>query len=266
MYTQNNFHEQQYWQGIIPCLHRLHDAVPKQGAHRIQHNIGMSLSLVDFEEKLARLAKKLQRTTSKAKKALITFDDGYKDNLLSLPILQQFPEIQPVLFLTGKQLRKPVTPLPLVALYQWCDAKKINPDEMRRQYGFDRKLLKEISETEQEKLLDKIDVKIEHANQQMLTAKDIETLIHHGWLIGYHGYEHYNLTLGNPQLLQEKLLQDIELFQSKGYVHWFAYPEGAYNQQLAHLARKAGFTLQFSIAQAPGVTAQEDIWAREIWQ
>ena len=245
------------YHSIIPCLHRIHDTVPVAGAHRIQHRIGMSISLADLQMKLTAL------NTATDKKILVTFDDGYQDNLLAVPLLQKFPNIQPVLFLTGKQMRGDIAPLPLAALYHWCDANNVNPDNMKAQYGFDRALLKTIPEDEQQKLLANIDIDCDAVRHEMLTSADIDTLIKHGWLIGYHGYEHYDLTLCNPQLLQAKLTQDMALLQKEGHVSWFAYPEGRHNNMIATMARKAGFTLQFGL-QNP--IDADDVWAREIWR
>ncbi len=262
-----------YWQENIPCLHRLHDAVPTKGAHRIQHDIGMSLSLNDLQNKLMQLNQKLQQhnnATGLQQKALVTFDDGYRDNLLSLPILQNFPNLQPVLFLTGKQLRGDITPLPLCALYHYCDAKQIDPDDMQAQYGFDRQALKRIPEDAQQTYLQTLDIDLYDARDDMLNVDDVALLINHGWLLGYHGYEHYDLTLCDAGILHEKLTQDMALLQDKGkgYMPWFAYPEGRYNQQMADMAREVGFTLQFSLAKQ-SITADDilaDIWAREIWR
>ncbi len=258
-----------YYQTTIPCLHRLHDDTPVMGGHRIQHQLGMSISLTDFKKKLIMLAEALKQhnqANNIHKKALISFDDGYKDNLLAVPILQGFPEFQPVLFITGKQIQNDISPLPLTILYGWCDSNNINPNDMMADYGFDRQSLKQLPEDEQYQYLQKIDTDITASQQEMLTAKDMETLQEKGWLIGYHGHEHYDLRLCDHQLLQTKFARDIEVVRSKGYVDWLAWPEGRYNSQISDIARKCGFTLQFSLTQKDECIKKHDILAREIWR
>lgn len=259
-----NYHH--YWQKHIPCLHRLYDAIPIAGPHNIQYQLGLSLSLTHLQERLMMLAKKLQQHNHQMetnKKALITFDDGYRDILLSLPILQQFPDMQPVLFLTGRQLRHDILPLPLIALYDWCSRNKCSPNKMMAQYGFDRQSLKQLPEAKQEALLQKIGVTLNDACDEMLRPTDIETLKHHGWLIGYHGHEHYDLTQCDDVVLKKNFRQDIKILSESYHAPWLAYPEGRYNQQTANIAREAGFTLQFGLEY---MAIADDILARNIWQ
>ena len=102
------FSSDNWWLSEIPCVHRIYDTLPLDGAHGIQNSLGMTISLKLLNQKLEQLSNHVNesnKTSNSKKKVLVTFDDGHKDVLKTLPILKKFPNIQPILFITGKQLR-----------------------------------------------------------------------------------------------------------------------------------------------------------------
>lgn len=263
------FERSSWWLDEIPCLHRLHLETPLQGAHKIQNIIGMSISLSVLESKLEELSENVQasnRHNNLQQKALLTFDDGHKDVLLAAPILKEFPEIQPVLFLTGRQLGGEVTPLPLTALYTWCEKNSRNPNELYEEFGFDRKSLKQLPEYEQRRLLKDAGIDIDPTEEEMLNLDEVNELVKLNWLIGYHGNHHCDLRIHKASELQSSFKRDIDLLKELGFVPWIAWPEGRWNNELFLMANELGFTAQFGLLNEKGVGTNTQILKRVIWK
>lgn len=258
-----------WWLEEIPCLHRLHQTAPIKGAHKIQNKLGMSISLSSFENKLKILAAEVQDFNYKhnlTQKALITFDDGHKDVLLAIPILQKYPDIQPVLFMTGRQLNGEVTPLPLTALYTWCDRNNRDPNVLMNDFGFNRQSLKLIPEPEQRELLQNAGIEINPPEEEMLGLNDLSHLIKLNWLIGYHGNHHCDLRIYQSNTLEGSFSSDLKLLQQLGCVSWIAWPEGRWNESLYIMARELGFDMQFGLLGEKGSCRNIQVLNRVIWK
>jgi len=263
------FNEADWWLEEIPCLHRLHKKTPLQGAHKIQNLIGMSLSLSVLESKLESLSARVNTSNEKnnlKQKALLTFDDAHKDVLLSIPILEKFPIIQPVLFMTGRQLTGEVIPLPLTALYTWCERNNKNPNELMNDFGFNRKSLKQLPENKQRELLDKVGIDINPIEEEMLGLSDVSDLIYRDWLIGYHGSEHCDLRIYKSIELEDCFKNDNTLVKNEGFVPWIAWPEGRWNNDLFSMASNQGFTMQFGLLNEKGIGLNSQMLNRVIWK
>ncbi len=263
------FDRSSWWLDEIPCLHRLHLETPLQGAHKIQNKIGMSISLYVLESYLEELSEKVQasnRHNNLQQKALLTFDDGHKDVLLAALMLEEFPQVQPVLFLTGHQLAGEVTPLPLTALYTWCEKNGRNPNELYEEFGFDRKLLKQLPENEQRRLLKGAGIDVNPAEEEMVNLDEVNELVKRNWLIGYHGNHHCDLRIHKADELQSCFKRDVGLLKELGFAPWIAWPEGRWNNELFHMANKQGFTAQFGLLNEKGVGTNTQILSRKIWK
>lgn len=269
MNLSTTFDRSSWWLDEIPCLHRLHIEAPLEGAHKIQNTIGMSISLSDFYTELERLSKKVRTSNNENnlnQKVLLTFDDGHKDVLLAAPILKEFPEIQPVLFLTGCQLGGDVTPLPLTALYTWCEKNSMNPNELYEEFGFDRKSLKQLPEYEQRRLLKEAGIDVNPKVEEMINLDEVNELVNRNWLIGYHGNHHCDLRIHKAAGLQSSFKRDIDLLKELGFVPWIAWPEGRWNNELFFMANELGFTAQFGLLNEKGVGTNTKILNRAIWK
>ncbi|MBT4289875.1 MAG: polysaccharide deacetylase family protein [Deltaproteobacteria bacterium] len=253
-----------YWFEKIPCLHRLHDGIPKVGAHKIQHRIGMSLSLKDLDRNIEDMLSRLSIDQNMKQRALLTFDDGHKDVLLSFPILQNYPEIQPVLFLTGKQLCGDSRALPLTALYKWCFTNNMDLTDLEKYMGFNRQSLKLLPEDEQRSVLENKGIDTNPIEEEMVSSSDIDLLMKNGWIIGYHGPEHCDLQIFQSNEIEKMFLRDIKYFKGKSFVPWFAWPEGRYNEELARIAKSAGFITQFGLESVR--VNKSYIYKRRIWK
>lgn len=261
--------EYSWWLTEIPCIHRIHESLPTQGAHKIQNGLGMSLSLTSFEMKLKSLSKKIQESNRKHslnQKALVTFDDGHKDILLSLPLLAQYSEFQPVLFLTGRQLRGETIPLPLTALYAWCDENDFDPNDLKDKLGFNRESLKRLPESEQREVLISNGIDINPHGEEMLSSDEIKTLLQNNWLIGYHGNHHCDLRIYQAGDLEVSFKEDLDLLQNSGFAPWIAWPEGRWDDNLFSMAKHIGYDMQFGLHNDKGIGSNLDMVNRVIWK
>lgn len=258
-----------WWSKDIPCLHRVHNTLPIKGAQSIQNTLGMSISMSLLDQKLKQLSnvvlKSNQRNNLK-QKILLTFDDGHKDILKTIPLLQRYPSIQPILFITGNQLRGDTQPLPLTALYAWCSAHHKDPNSLKEELGFDRKSLKLLSEEKQRVVLDKAGIDLNPSGEQMVDHKDLEFLVNNNWLVGYHGCHHCDLRIHQPHELKPLFEEDYKLLSNLDYMPWLAWPEGRWNDPLYAMAKEIGFDAQFGLKGEKGTGTIPEIIDREIWK
>jgi hypothetical protein len=263
------FESNNWWLKDIPCLHRVHDALPIKGAQSIQNTLGMSISLSLLDQKLQQLSNVVLQSNQRnnlKQKILLTFDDGHKDILKTVPLLQRYPNIQPILFITGNQLRGDTRPLPLTAFYTWCCAHHKDPNSLKEELGFDRRSLKLLSEEKQRIVLDKSGVDLNPDGEQMVDHKDLEFLNNNNWLVGYHGSHHCDLRIHQPYELSSLFKEDYKLLSNLGYMPWLAWPEGRWNNPLYTMAKDIGFYAQFGLKGEKGIGTMIEIIDREIWK
>lgn len=260
--------DQEWWGNEVPCLHRVHNSCSISGAHKIQNKIGMSISFDKLEAKLQVISNKVKESnieTKLNKKALCTFDDGHKDILLTVDVLAKYPMIQPVVFLTGKQLVGDTTPLPLTALYSWCHLNELNPNKLISDFGFSRESLKAMPENEQRNLLIKNGVDINPVEEEMLSLREVSLLVSKGWLIAYHGSSHCDLRIYSSIELRAHFQKDFERLTHLKFKPWIAWPEGRWNDSLAEMAFNVGFQIQFGLIGEKGVGTKSYCINRTIW-
>ena len=253
----------------LPCLHRLHLTPPTKGSHKIHLDLGMSCAMISFHKYVHDLVNDLHTKDSECKtyhKIIINFDDGFKDIHLAIPILKKHPEIQPILFLTGKQIRGDTTALPLVAFYHWCADKRKDPNKTLRTLGFDRNSLKLISESKQRRLLDSKGIDTNPVLEKMIGDKEIKELINNNWLIGYHGPEHFDLREMVRPTLHKKLVTDYNMIVQLGYTPWIAWPEGRWNNEIVAMAKDVGFERQFGLNEKNKPESNSLIIDRILWK
>lgn len=259
-----------YWQDIdIPCLHRLHASTPNSGAHKIQASLGMSYSLDELRSSLKNFVKNIHKKNIKTdsdKKAIISFDDGHRDILLAIPILKDYPEIQPVLFITGNLMNGDTRALPLTALYKWCADNKRHPNSLREIFDFDRKSLKLLPEKQQRQALEKEGIDVNPSSERMVSQGDIDILLKNGWLIGYHGPEHFDLCRMDFSELKKQMQADLKLIKNLGYAPWLAWPEGSWNKKIVKSAADIGFKLQFGLDVVKIAETNSLIINRVLWK
>lgn len=97
-----------------------------------------------------------------------------------------------------------------------------------------------------------------YPDEQFLTWEEVRVLEKAGWEIGSHGVEHANLTLAEPALIENELLQsknDIEIRLQKQCRH-FAYTFGYHHVALRDAVKKAGY--HYAVAAHHAVCKKSD--------
>ena len=245
----------------IPCLHRIHaDEEKLTGACRLQHSIGMSISLSDAEVRLRQLSALFGEVAgwnaNPMQKSLVTMDDGFRDVMLLRPIFRELSRtLQPVLFVPSALLSGNTSlrrrQLPLVCLYQHCYEQGIdNPDDISWLGEVRRSALKSISESEQYERLQLAGIPTELPTDDLLTTDDLRELSREGWWICSHGPDHSDLTKARAfQSIRKELRCDFELIRENGWTPWFAWPEGRWCARIADAlaSQHGGPTAQFGL-------------------
>jgi hypothetical protein len=267
--TEKGFKKFTWWLNEIPCIHRIHDQDSLVGAHRIQKKLGMSISLLELDNKmrkLSNLVSELNESGSLNQRILLTFDDGHKDILKVVSLIKSYPKIQPILFITGKLLRGDTQPLPLTALYSWCELNNENPNELHEKFDFDRKSLKLMPEDKQRDMLKSVGITVNPEGEEMLTRYELDTLIKNNWLIGYHGSHHCDLRIQKASELENPFTADFKLLSELGLTPWIAWPEGRWNDSLYSMAQSVGFDVQFGLRGEKGIGESTEVIDRVIWK
>ncbi len=270
-FPKGAFHQrdcQQWWHGEIPCLHRIHDGVPK-GAQSIQASLEMSLSSKVVRRRLEGLADEVKRWNNlhgQKRRALVTFDDGYKDILQLMEVFAIRQELQPVLFIPNSILEGDHHALPLDCFYHWCVEQGIDPEAGSAEQGVSRSSLKQVPQEEQYEILVRAGISIDLGIENYLSLDDLHELVEKDWIVGSHAHEHCILTQMENQKLYIGLEQCLDNLLEHGFTPWLAWPEGEYNEQAAKTARRAGFTLQFDVGGRSDGGASKEFASRTIWR
>ena len=266
----------------VPCLHRIHeDAARLAGAHQIQYDIGMSVSVDEAEERLRKLAqltknvnlcKETMKTTKPAAvKALVTFDDGFRDVMMLRPIFRELsPWLQPVLFVLSHQLRNcsKQRHLPLTCLYEHCFKHEINPEDSKSLGKATRTVLKSLPQQKQYEMLEEAGIPIDLPTGELLSLKDLQALSNEGWWIGSHGPDHSDLNKAKMlDCFLERLREDFDCIREQGWTEWFAWPEGRWCARTADaVTRVCGATAQFGLQSPPLDELQHpSVISRAVW-
>jgi SAM-dependent methyltransferase len=250
----------------VPCLHRIHSSTP-QGAHEIQTSIGMSLPLENVVGRLNKLSDNITTLNNHRKenrRALVTFDDGWRDVLLLRETFSSLPNLQPVLFIPSHQLRGVLRQLPLTCLYAYCAEHGIDPNNPSLG-EIERSTLKSVSEQEQYARLRDAGIDIDLSTDDLLTMDDIESLSSEGWLICSHGPDHSDLRKASFESIKSSFAEDVAFLLRKGWAPWFAWPEGKCSGALADTLHEFGFTFQFGLKPPKEGACHPQIICRIVW-
>lgn len=176
-----------------------------------------------------------------SKLALLTFDDGWRDNLKLIPIIQKF-NVPVAIFITTEAI--------LQGNYWWEYA---FIDERGKNEGL--KNVKEFKKLPFEVFTKKVNlIKRKHSiPRSALTLDELKQLSKNPLVtIGSH-------TVTHPILVKcDCLRQEVELEESKSTletwlqrdIEFFAYPNGDFNSTTIDIARKTGYKLCFTTIQS----------------
>lgn len=243
----------------IICQHRFHGTQPLSAAHSYQKEIGMSISISDFEQRIMEIPP-VERSS-----LVLTIDDGHKDAFRLISMTERHG-LNPIIFMTARQIKGEVKTLPLTALYAWCWQTNKDPNKIKEELGFDRLSLKMLRQDEQERLLVKAGIPLDPVEERMLDHDDLTRLISKGFQIGYHGPEHCDLRIIPHSELRNSFDRDFELYKKEGYVSEIAWPEGWWNDAISDIAFQSGFKKQYGLSSSRVVNHEQVIWPRNIWK
>ena len=208
---------------------------------------------------------KLNNASRDTKNLLITFDDGYRDNLTTaLPLLEKH-NIPCVIFCTTGFISGSSYPyeVELAEIIEQNDRLQIEDSEVEETGSPSRKIelyqnlrlpLRERSYSERETFLQKLASlnsfdREEYQNESFLSWEEVTELSKHPLVtIGAHTVNHEQLAILNPKDAYQEILQSksqIENHVDKEVIH-FSYPYGANSLLTRILTRIADFKFGFS--------------------
>lgn len=249
---------------FVPCLHRVHVGEPT-GALSIHASLGMSIEFDALFDRLDRLEWDARADGRSPRSRLITFDDGWSDVMMLAPHFGSWAHLQPVLFLTLRQLEGEQSLLPLPRLYEWCATTGNTLTSLERE-GISRVALKQMPEKEQHRLLDERGVPRVVRSREVLALEQIADLAGRGWFVASHGHEHSDLRQLDNDELARGLSAALRAVLRIGGTPWIAWPEGRCCGRTCDVAAAAGFELQFSLTAETKDFRRADLISREIYK
>jgi peptidoglycan/xylan/chitin deacetylase (PgdA/CDA1 family) len=201
--------------------------------------------------------------------AIVTFDDGYRDNYQNaLPILER-QSVPATFFLSvdfvdggqsfwfdrlaemvrawpispRREALRAHLPRPLVAA---LDLRAADAERARQAVAH----LKSLEDGERRRVLSALEpVLATAAGAQPLRWRDVRAMQEAGMRIGAHGMSHSILTRMHPEAARQEMARSLELLGSRlgTEVCEFAYPNGDADERVAQLAQQAGVRLGFTI-------------------
>ena len=216
-----------------------------------------------FEEQIEFLSEKykivtldelVEKQESERNLAVITFDDGYRNNLTkALPILEKYEAPGTVYvsteFIDGKapyEFLLAGTVLQRDSIDVTVSGKRINrtfnTQTSRAEAFREIKQVAKRSRNSRQELLEKLSV--EDAGVSMLSAEEIRELDEHPLAtVGAHGHRHLPLaSLSDSEIVQEVEKCTLVLEDILGHpVSHFSYPYGSNNAKVRQVVRDAGY-------------------------
>jgi len=262
------------WYYQVPCIHRIHDSrthMTFPSAHSIQMILGMSIekdSLITKLETLEADVTKYNERTGKSTRALVTFDDGYRDILCLRSYFQEHRLLQPVLFVSSALISTGQFENWFDILYSIAVKKyqaERSWESMFKWLSEEREKLRNLRNVEQlSHLRDVRDSSITLPSDLYLTKEDITKLSDAGFNIASHGWFHHDLTMLDDRALSDELEEAISVCKMNSYMPWLAWPDGRFDERTIDAGREVGFQMMFDI-EGSSIDSTEDIVSRTIW-
>lgn len=202
-----------------------------------------------------------------ARSAVLTFDDGFRDNLeQALPVLERHRAPATVFLVTGSIS---TGELPwsqrLGFLFQWTLRPMLDDESVgqchdlsnaaarRRSYGLVKEQMRSLSREEREKALGRLSRRlgVDAPRDRMLTWADAREMGEHGIEFGAHTYSHSllaRISRDEARWEMERSRTDLQEHLGVESPH-FAFPGGSCSSELVTTARALGFRSCFQSSQ-----------------
>jgi peptidoglycan/xylan/chitin deacetylase (PgdA/CDA1 family) len=196
---------------------------------------------------------------------LLTFDDGFRNNLYAAEILNDLG-MTATFFILSECIDRPFVPWFLrfshimttrtneVANAPWGSVQLTNWLNRRRWLYRGKEYLLSLSNEERARALDELSEALgakafdaTDLDCQFLTTADLRKMKELGMTLGCHGATHDNLSRLDESALKREMWESADYLEqvSQSKVDSISYPDGRYNKLVLHMARqrfKTGFT------------------------
>lgn len=249
-----------------------------------------AVSLEHFEEQIRFIKKHFEvisltrmleiLSTKKAPEkplAVVTFDDGYRDNLtVGCPVLRKY-SVPAAIFLSVESIgnREPMWTSCVEFLFKHTKQESVTlgaeggnrtfrlgrTDEQRMNVCYQVKLaMKQLPDAMRQKVLNDLKEKLRvnvadglWAGTAMLSWDDVRTLAKDPLIeIGSHALSHRMLANLPPDEMQSELKESKKKIEDEigKEVSWISYPGNSYDRMVQDCARKAGYKAGFAVNQS----------------
>ena len=238
-------------------------------------NLGLAVSCSSFEKQIRAIKEKFKicsinefvdnlRSEKNEFMLAITFDDGYKDNLLyALPILEKF-QVPATIYVTTSYIKENVSLWWHELKEKIINEKKINfrfekknfkfilNNQKQKNFAYNnlRKIFLNLKTKRQTELLEIITGSKQRKNYSniFLNENEVKTLDKHNLItIGCHSHNHLNFKILNDEEIQEEANKSLEVLENllNHKVKHFCYPYGGKNHAFEreyNIIKKLNFT------------------------
>lgn len=271
--------------GLATCLmyHRIATGGAADSRPPFTPNLELFVAEQEFEKQIAYLARNynclpldeavvlLQRRKLPRRSVIVTFDDGYRDNLLAVPILERYRVPATIYIATGAIARTRTL---------WWDEHEAalgalsslelrgqrwdlsTPELKSRAFGDLNRLFKSMQPAAQDELMTTLRSRAGSGpifrDETILSWEEVRSLDRHPLVtIGAHTVDHHVMTqLSEPELEHQLTASRRELEHQLGHpVEHFAYPFGA----VEHAAERE-FKAAAGVGFASAVTTRPGHW------
>ena len=294
-----------YWTGVTPFLfwlrYRQKNQILVLLYHRIQKPrdpFEVAVSPAHFEGHLRFLEKYFQViSTNKAltwirkKKipekplAVITFDDGYRDNLeTAYPLLKKY-SLPATIFLAVGSIgnEEPMWTSRVETLFRNARVRELSLQTLSAPRSYElgdsysrmkvceevKKEMKGAEETKRQRILEELREKMgfslggaEAVELEMLSWEEVRRLARDPLIeIGSHSVSHRMLAHLAPEEIPFELEESKRKIESEigREIHFLSYPNNSYNANVQRAAEKAGYEAAFAVGHLP-TSYQEDLF------
>ena len=180
-------------------------------------------------------------------KALITFDDGYKDNFnIAFPILRKYKA--PAIFIISTGFIEN-------NILLWHDKVK----QWGSENGYSKRRIKTIlkklytDEMNLPECVEDVHIKDKRVKSLMMTWEDIKEITNNGYIVGAHTKSHIPLNYLNKKDEVNEIRGSIKTLKNKlsRDIAFFAVPNGKYSANTQNILKELGIKYCFSIV--PGI-------------